>query len=144
MFLPKRSIIDVWYASKYTPEIVQDSITDLKWMSAKMLEKTVHFLNVGLVKDTLRRNIPSHQKQQFEHALLNICSEKFAKFTVTHVHQSLFSICNLQLYWKRDTGMHTFPWILRIFLGATLLRKTSCELVLKGGFYKIWRTKEIS
>ena len=37
-----------------------------------------------------------------------------------------------------------FPWILRIFLGTTLLWKTSCELVLKGGFYKIRRTKEIS
>ena len=39
-----------------------------------MLEKTVYFLNVDLAKDTLRRNIPRHQKQQFEHALPNIRS----------------------------------------------------------------------
>ena len=36
-----------------------------------MLEKTVHFLNVELAGDTLRRYIPRYQKQQFVHALLN-------------------------------------------------------------------------
>ena len=44
-------IIDVWYGSKYTPEVVQDSKINLKWMDTKMLEKTVHFFNVDLVED---------------------------------------------------------------------------------------------
>ena len=56
-----------------------------------------------------------------------------------HLHRSLFSTCNLQLYWTRDAGIHIFPKILRIFLGTTLLLKTSCELVLKGEFYEKWQ-----
>ena len=73
MFLSKRFIFDVWYGSKYTPEVVQDSIINLKWISSKMLQKTVHFLNVNvnLAEGTLRRNIPRHQKQQFVNTQLN-------------------------------------------------------------------------
>ena len=41
----KNFIIDVWYGCKHSPEIVQDSKINLKWMITKMLEKTVHFLN---------------------------------------------------------------------------------------------------
>ena len=50
---------------------VQDSKINLKWMSAKMLVKAVHFFNMDLVGDTLRRDIPRYQKQQFAHVLLN-------------------------------------------------------------------------
>ena len=42
----KSLTIDVWYGSKYTPEVVQDSKINLKWINTKMLEKTVHFFNV--------------------------------------------------------------------------------------------------
>ena len=48
----KSFIIDVSYCSKYTPEVVQDSKINLKWMNTKMLEKTVHFFNVDLEEDT--------------------------------------------------------------------------------------------
>ena len=47
----KSFIIDVWYGSKYTPEVVQDSKIYLKWINTKMLEKTVHFFIVDLGKD---------------------------------------------------------------------------------------------
>ena len=47
----KSFIIDVWYGSKYTPEVVQDSKINLKWMNTKMLEKTVRFFNMDLVED---------------------------------------------------------------------------------------------
>ena len=46
----KSFIIDVWYGCKYTIEVVQDSKINLKWMNTKMLEKTVHFLNVDLAE----------------------------------------------------------------------------------------------
>ena len=38
--------MDVWYGTKYTPEVVQDSKINLKWMNAKMLEETA-FLQCG-------------------------------------------------------------------------------------------------
>ena len=41
---------------------VQDSKINLKWMSAKMLEKTVHFLNMDLEGNTLRKYVPRYQK----------------------------------------------------------------------------------
>ena len=55
MFLLKRFIIDVWYVSKYTLEVVQDSIAKLKWMSAKMLEKT--FFTENLLRTGFERRI---------------------------------------------------------------------------------------
>ena len=36
-----------------------------------MLEKTMHFHKVDLAGDTLRRDIPRYQKQQFVHVILN-------------------------------------------------------------------------
>ena len=47
----KSFIIDVWYYFKYSPVVVQDSKINLKWIITKMLEKTVHFLNVNLAED---------------------------------------------------------------------------------------------
>ena len=47
----KTFIIDVWHASKYTLEVVQDSKINLKWMNTKMVKKTVHFVNVDLAED---------------------------------------------------------------------------------------------
>ena len=49
--MQKRFIIDVWYGSKYTPEVVQDSKIDLKCMNTKILKKTVYFFNVNLTED---------------------------------------------------------------------------------------------
>ena len=47
----KSFIIDVWYGSKYTPEVVQDSKINLKWINTKMQEKTVHSFNLDLAED---------------------------------------------------------------------------------------------
>ena len=47
----KSFITDVWYGCKNTTEVVQDSKINLKWMNTKMLEKTVHFLNVDFAED---------------------------------------------------------------------------------------------
>ena len=44
-------IIYVWYGSKYTPEVLQDSKINLNWINSKMLEKTVYFFNVDFVVD---------------------------------------------------------------------------------------------
>ena len=44
-------IIYVWYGSKYTPEVMQDSKINLNCINSKMLEKTVYFFNVDLVDD---------------------------------------------------------------------------------------------
>ena len=56
-------IIDVWYGSKYTPEVAQNSKINLKWMNTKMLEKTVHFFNVDLVEDIPRQGYPRYEKR---------------------------------------------------------------------------------
>ena len=57
-----------------------------------------------------------------------------------HLHHSLFSTCNLQLYRKRDAATYSFLLVLRNFLGTLLLWKTSCELVLKEELYEKWQT----
>ena len=87
----------------------------------------------------LRRHIPRFQKRQFAH-LPRVVLKNFAKFTGMHMKRSFFSTYNLQLYWKRDASIYSFLWVLRIFLGTTLLWKTFCELNLKTEFYKKWRT----
>ena len=66
-----------------------------------------------------------------------------ANLTGMHLYRSLFSTCNLQLHQKRNAGMYRFRWVLRNFLGALSLWKTSCELILKGKFYEKWRTNII-
>ena len=66
--------------------------------------------------------------------------KKYAKFTRTYLHRSLFSTCNLQLYWKKDTGISIFS--VKMFSAKyfrnKFIRKNSCELVLKGDFYEKW------
>ena len=54
----KSFIIDDWYGCKYTPDVVQDSKNNLKWMNTKMLEKTVHFFNVDLAEDISSQGYP--------------------------------------------------------------------------------------
>ena len=51
--MAKSFIIDVWYGSKYTSEVVQDSKINLKWMNTKMLKTIVRFFNVDLDGDIL-------------------------------------------------------------------------------------------
>ena len=50
-FWKKNVFKDVRYGSKYTPEVVQNSKIDLKYMNTKMLEKALHFFNVDLAED---------------------------------------------------------------------------------------------
>ena len=82
--MPKRFIIDVWYGSKYTAEVVQDSKIGLKWMSAEMLEKTVHFHNMDLAGDTPRRDIPSIRSNSLHMFCWIVVLKNYAKFTVMH------------------------------------------------------------
>ena len=138
--MPKRFIIDIWYGSKYTPKVVQEWKINLKKMSPKMVEKTVHFLNVELAGG---RDIQRYQKQQFVHVLLNSWSWKLRK-----IHNNIpasESFFHLQPATLLKTGhRHTYsPKILQIFLGRTFLQKTPCELVLKGEFYEKWQTNNL-
>ena len=41
-----------------------------------------------------------------------------------YLHRIFFSTYNLQLYWKWDTGIYSFLWVLRNFLGTPLLWKS--------------------
>ena len=43
---------------------------------------------------------------------------------------------NLQLYYKRGSGIDFFLWILWIFLGTSFSWNTSWKLLLKGEFYE--------
>ena len=51
-------MINVWYGCKYTPEVVQDSKINLKWINTKILEKTVHFFGVDVTEDTDKLGYP--------------------------------------------------------------------------------------
>ena len=141
LFLHKEFLLYIFkcifkYIFKYTPEVVQDSKINLKWINTKMLEKTAHFFNVDIVEDTVRKDIPRYQNQQFTQALLIVVLKNFAKFTGMHLHRSFFSTCDLKLYWKGNADIYSFLWVLQLFLGTALLWKTSCDLVLKGEFYE--------
>ena len=71
-------------------------------MSVKMLEKTVHFLNMDLAGDTLRRDIPRYQKQQFAHVLLNSRSQKLRKIHSNALApESFFNLQSVTLLKKR-------------------------------------------
>ena len=67
-------------------EVVQDSKINLKWMSAKMLEKTVPFLNM----DTLRRDIPRYRSNSLYMFYWIAVRIRYAKFTVMHLYRNLF------------------------------------------------------
>ena len=109
-------------------------------MNTKMLAKIV-FLQCRPCRGYLYVGIPQYIRSSSSHMYYYIVVlNSLAKFTVTHRDRSLFSTCNLQLHWKRDTRIYIFLLVLRNFLGACLLRKTSCELVLKVEFYEKWWT----
>ena len=54
----KSFMINVWYGCKHTPEVVQDSKINLKWINTKILEKTVHFFSVDVTEDTDKLGYP--------------------------------------------------------------------------------------
>ena len=56
---------------EYTPEVVQDSKINLKWMNAKMLEKIMHLPNVYLAEDT-----PTKWYPKISEAAVCACSSK--------------------------------------------------------------------
>ena len=62
-------------------------------MSDKMLEKTVHFLNMDLAEDTLRTDTPRYQKQQLVHVLLTSGSLKLRRI---HGNALAPESCNLE------------------------------------------------
>ena len=87
----KSFIIDVWYGSKYTTEVVQDSKINLKWMNTKMQEKTT-FLQCGPCRGYLYVGIFQDITTGSLHMYYCIIVHKnLAKFTEAHLHRSLFS-----------------------------------------------------
>ena len=69
----------------------------------------------------------------------------FAKFKGTQLHRSLFSTCNLQLYWKRDGGIYKrsvsfAKFFRRTFIMKNLLRirferRTLLKMVNRHSYY---------
>ena len=105
-----------------------------------MLEKTI-FLQLRPCRGYFYVRIPQDIRSGSSHMYYYIVVlNSLAKFAGMHRDRSLFSTCKLQLHWKRDAGKYSFLWVLRNFLGTLLLRKTSCELVLKVEFHEKWWT----
>ena len=110
-------------------------------MNAKMLEKTVHFLNADLVEDT-----PTQGYRNISEAAFRTCSTKQSFLKITQnlkerICIGVFfqpAICNFIV--KKTSAYIFFCVNLQIFLGTALICKTSCKLVLKGEFYEKWRT----
>ena len=113
----KSFIIDVWYGYKCTPEVVQDSKINLKWMNTKTV-----FLQCGPYRGYYYIGISQDIRSNSLHMYYYIVIlTNLVKFTGTHFHRGLFSTCNLQLHWKRDAGTWSFLWVFRNFLGTLLL-----------------------
>ena len=111
-------------------------------MNTKMLEK-IAFLQCRLCRGYLYVGMPQDIRSISSHMYYYIVVlNSLAKFTGTHRDRSLFSTCSLQLHWKRNAVIYIYIFllVLRNFLGKHLLRKTSCKLVLKVGFYEKWWT----
>ena len=96
----------------------------------------MHFFNVDLVEEFLRKDIPRYQKQQFAHVLLN----NFYK--IQRNAPALEVFFNLQpstLLKERRRYIQLSVSFVK-FLETPLFWKSSYELVLKGEFYEKWRT----
>ena len=95
------------------------------------------FLQCGPCRRYLYSGISQDIRSSSSHMYYYIVVLKnLANLTGMHLHQSLFSTCNLELHWKRDTGIYRFQWVLQNFLGTLLL----CKLGSKGELYEKWRT----
>ena len=57
----------VWYGTKYTPQVAQDSKINSKWMNTKMLEN-LRFFNGDLAKD-----IPAYGHPKLSEAAVRTC-----------------------------------------------------------------------
>ena len=99
------------------------------------------FLQCGPCRRYLYSGISQDIRSSSSHMYYYIVVLKnLANLTGMHLHQSLFSTCNLQLHRKRDIGIYRFRWVLQNFLGTLLLWKISCGLVLKGESCEKWRS----
>ena len=74
--------------------------------------------------------------------------KNYAKFTRTYLHRSLFSTCNLQLYWKKDTSISVFS--VKMFSAKYFRNNFITEKLLWTGFERRilrkmvkWITKSI-
>ena len=67
--------------------------------------------------------------------------KKYAKFTRTYLHRSLFSTCNLQLYWKKDTGISIFS--VKMFSAKYFRNKFITEKLLRTGFERRFLRKMV-
>ena len=135
IYFRKRFIVDVWYGSKYTLEVVEDSKINLKLMSAKTLEKTVHLLNIDLAGDTLRRDIRRYQKQQFVHVLLNSRSYKLRKIQSNGpAPESFFNLQPATL--KEHSAYIFFREFCEIFKEQLCYGKTPANWFWKENFMK--------
>ena len=68
--------------------------------------------------------------------------KSFAKFTGKHLSRSFFYVIKLhagglQLYWKRDSDIDVFLWILRIIFWTPFLRNITGRLLLRLIFLEI-------
>ena len=109
-------------------------------MNTKTLKK-IAFFECRPCRAYLYVRIPQVIRSSRSHMYYyKVVLNRLAKFKGTYRDRSLFSTCNLQLHWERDAGIYLFLLVLRNFLGTGLLRKTSCELVLKVKFYEKWWT----
>ena len=106
--MQKSFITDVWYGSEHTLGVVQDSKINLKWISAKKLEKTVHFLNMDLARNTLRRDtqdIRSNSLQMFyQTALLKNYAKIYSNASAPEAFFQL-ATCN---FTEKETSAYIF------------------------------------
>ena len=124
-------------------------------MSVKMLEKTVHFLNMDLAGDTLRRDIPRYQKQQFVRVLLNSRSQKLRKVhSNAPAPESFFNLQPITLMKKRSRHTYFFVNFAKFFRNNFVTEKhqrTDSErrilrkMANRHSYYKeIWKSTTLS
>ena len=93
-----------------------------------MLEKTVYFLNMDLAGDTLRRDIPRYQKQQFVHVLLKSRSKRLRKIHYNApAPESFFQPATCNFIEKETSAYIFFREFCEIFQEQLYNRKTTAN-----------------
>ena len=121
----KSFIINVWYGSKYTPEVLQDSKINVKWTNTEMLEKTVHFFNVFISEPESLFNLQHWTSLEKRRRHIQLFSEFCEFFRNTFIMENLLRTGFKRIIFRKMAKQNSYynkkiSWSRQLFQKQTL------------------------